>query len=91
LTAASPPQPKPGPAPASNKTRKLSFKEQRELDGLPERIAALEAELNAITGTLSDGRLFASDNPRALELTARSAQIDADLMAALERWEALGA
>jgi ATP-binding cassette subfamily F protein uup len=31
-------------APPSAKTRKLSYKEQRELDGLPTAIAALEAE-----------------------------------------------
>ncbi len=32
----------------------------------------------------------ASDNARALELATRSAQIDDELMAALERWEELG-
>jgi ATP-binding cassette subfamily F protein uup len=73
------------------KARKLSFKEQRELDGLPAVIAALEAEQKDITGQLADGSLFARDNARALALTSRSAQIDEELMTALERWEALGA
>jgi ATP-binding cassette subfamily F protein uup len=73
------------------KTRKLSFKEQRELDGLPAAIAALEAEQASITQALADGSLFAKDNGKALSLTARSAQIDEALMAALERWETLGA
>jgi ATP-binding cassette subfamily F protein uup len=76
-------------APAA-KTKKLSFKEQRELDGLPERIAALEAEQQSIAEALADGSLFASDNARALELSSRTAQIDDELMAALERWEELG-
>jgi ATP-binding cassette subfamily F protein uup len=71
------------------KTRKLSFKEQRELDGLPDAIAKLEAEQQQIADTLADGSLFASDNARALAMTARSTQIDEALMAALERWEAL--
>jgi hypothetical protein len=31
-----------------------------------------------------------SDPPRAAALLERSAQIEAELMAALERWEALG-
>jgi len=81
----------PAPAAAAPKARKLSFKEQRELDGLPERIAALETEQQAIAAELADGRLYASDNARALRLAGRSAQIDDELLAALERWEALGA
>ena len=78
------------PAAAPVKTRKLSFKEQRELDGLPDAIAALEAEQQSIAEALADGSLFASDNTRALALSTRSAQIDDALMAALERWEELG-
>ncbi len=77
-------------APAA-KTRKLSFKEQRELDGLPAAIAALEAEQKGIAETLADGSLFAKDNAKALALTSRNAQIDEALIAALERWETLGA
>ena len=79
------------PAAPPPKTRKLSFKEQRELDSLPERIAALETEQQAIATQLADGRLYATDNARALSLAARSAQIDVELLAALERWETLGA
>ena len=78
------------PAPAS-KTRKLSFKEQRELDGLPEKIASLEAEQSEINALLADGTLYARDNPRALQLAARNTAIDTELIAALERWELLGA
>jgi ATP-binding cassette subfamily F protein uup len=79
------------PAPAPAKTRKLSYKEQRELDTLPERIAALEAEQQDITRQLADGNLYASDNARAMGLSARNTEIDNELMAALERWEILGA
>ena len=77
-------------APAPAKAKKLSFKDQRELDGLPDRIAALEAEQADITEALADGSLYASDNARAIALSERNAQIDEELMAALERWEALG-
>ena len=80
----------PTPAVPVQKPRKLSFKEQRELDALPERIAALEAEHQAIHEALADGSLFASDNTRAVQMTERSAQIDDELTQALERWEALG-
>jgi len=77
------------PAPAA-KTRKLSFKEQRELDGLPDLIAALETEQKDIAELLADGSLYAIDNARALKLATRSAQIDDQLLGALERWESLG-
>ncbi len=75
---------------AAAKPRKLSFKEQRELDGLPDLIAALEAEQQQAASLLADGSLYAVDNARALKLASRSAQIDDQLMAALERWETLG-
>jgi ATP-binding cassette subfamily F protein uup len=77
-------------APPPAKTKKLSFKEQRELDGLPEQIAALEAEQKEITDALADGSLYSIDNVRAMKLATRNAQIDDELMAALERWEVLG-
>ena len=77
-------------APAG-KARKLSFKEQRELEALPETIGALESEQKEISEALADGSLYAVDNARAMKLATRSAAIDDELMAALERWEALGA
>ena len=79
------------PTAALAKTRKLSFKEQRELDSLPDLIAKLEAEQKDINELLADGSLYAIDNGRALKLATRSAQIDEDLLLALERWEVLGA
>ena len=78
-------------AAAAGKTRKLSFKEQRELEALPETISALESEQKEISDALADGSLYAVDNARAMKLATRSAAIDDELMAALERWEALGA
>jgi ATP-binding cassette subfamily F protein uup len=84
------PAPSPVASAAPAKTRKLSFKEQRELDALPDLIAALEAEQKEIADLLADGSLYAIDNARALKLATRSAQIDEALMTALERWEMLG-
>jgi ATP-binding cassette subfamily F protein uup len=77
-------------AAAPAKAKKLSFKEQRELDGLPDLIAALEAEQTEINAALADGSLYAVDNVRAMKLATRNAQIDDELMVALERWETLG-
>ncbi|MBX3586029.1 MAG: ATP-binding cassette domain-containing protein [Ramlibacter sp.] len=70
--------------------KKLSYKEQRELETLPARIEALEGEQKAAQAALADGSLYASEPDRAAQLAARSAQIDDELLAALERWEQLG-
>jgi ATP-binding cassette subfamily F protein uup len=70
--------------------RKLSYKEQRELESLPGQIDALEAEQKAITGRLADGSIFTTDPQGAAVLTQRSAQIEEELIEALERWEQLG-
>jgi ATP-binding cassette subfamily F protein uup len=77
-------------APTTTAKTKLSYKEQRELDALPARIEALEAEQTSIARDLADPALYAKDAQRATALHARSAQIEEELMAALERWETLG-
>jgi len=70
--------------------KKLSYKEQRELESLPGLIEALEQEQKAIQSELGDGSLYRTDGARAARLAERSTQIDDALMAALERWEHLG-
>ena len=70
--------------------KKLSYKEQRELETLPTLIEALEQEQKQIHEELADGGLYGSNPARAALLGERSAQIDDELMAALERWETLG-
>jgi ABC transport system ATP-binding/permease protein len=89
-STAAPVSREPATASALPARKKLSYKEQRELDALPGVIAALEEEQKAIHGELADGALYASDAERAQRLSERSAQIEDDLLAALERWEALG-
>ena len=73
------------------KPRKLSFKEQRELDELPARIEAMEAEQKTLSSLLADGAIYTSDPDKAASSQTRYAKLDADLLAALERWEVLGA
>jgi ABC transport system ATP-binding/permease protein len=68
---------------------KLSFKEQRELESLPGQIAALEAEQKTIGAQLEDGSIFAKDAQEGARLSERYAAIDDELMVALERWEEL--
>ncbi|MDH6591542.1 ATP-binding cassette subfamily F protein uup [Variovorax sp. TBS-050B] len=78
-------------APAGAARKKLSYKEQRELDALPALIEALEAEQKRIGEMLEldGGAIYATDASRAAELSQRHAQIDDELLAALERQEAL--
>ncbi|MFO1285391.1 MAG: ATP-binding cassette domain-containing protein [Rubrivivax sp.] len=68
---------------------KLSYKEQRELEALPARIEALEAEQREIAATLADPAFYAREAKRAGELSRRHGEIEEELMACLERWEAL--
>jgi ATP-binding cassette subfamily F protein uup len=69
--------------------KKLSFKEQREYDSLPGLIEALEQEQVALNNALADGSLYVSDPQGGAEKAARVAQIDDELLDAMERWEAL--
>ena len=78
-------------SPQSAKPKKLSYKEQRELDALPELIAALETEQKQTQAALSDNSLYASDPTKIAQLHARDTEIETALMAALERWETLSA
>ena len=94
--SSAPTESKKSPEPASNppgvlQKKKLSYKDQRELDALPGKIAALEAEQRALRAELADGTLYGRDPARAVQLQTRDVAIDEELMVCLERWESLGA
>lgn len=76
--------------PKANRTVKLSYKEQRELDALPDEIAALETEQTALAEQLSDPEIF-KDYEKAGSLQSRSEEIEMLLLEKLERWEILEA
>ena len=76
-------------APAAAKAKKLSYKEQRELEELPQLIAKLEDEQTALNLTLSDPDFYKKTPAEAKRLNERIAQIEEELMTALERWEAI--
>ena len=75
----------------AQRTVKLSFKEQRELEALPGRIAELEEEQKTIGAQLEDGSIFAKDAKEGARLSERHAAIEEELLVALERWEELEA
>ncbi len=70
-------------------SRKMSYKETRELAELPERIAALEQEQAKINERLEDPKIYQAEPQEAQRISLRLTEIDDELMALLERWEAL--
>jgi ATP-binding cassette subfamily F protein uup len=78
------------PRPAAART-KLSYKEQRELEALPGRIEALEAEQKTLFERLAGSAVYTDEPHLVAGLQARHDAIEAELMAALERWEELAA
>jgi ATP-binding cassette subfamily F protein uup len=78
---------KPTAAPAAPKptstNRKLSWKEQRELESLEARIAELESAKTTLTDTINAG---GSDYQRLQAMGAELAALDANLESILMRW-----
>lgn len=75
--------------PKTNRSVKLSYNEQRELERLPEEIAALESEQRGLHEQLSDPEIF-KDYVQAASLQQRADTIEMLLLEKLERWEWLG-
>ncbi|MCC6471502.1 MAG: ATP-binding cassette domain-containing protein [Alphaproteobacteria bacterium] len=92
--AAKPSQPRAGPKPAPEAPRakmptRLSFKEQRELDTLPQEIARLEAEKAKLEAVLAEPDRLAGDRAAFEAALKRHSELAAALSAAEERWLAL--
>jgi ATP-binding cassette subfamily F protein uup len=79
-----------GSASASNsQRRKLSYKDARELEQLPARIEALEAEISARTQAMQDPAFFRQDNVAIAAANAALAALQGELDSAYARWQAL--
>ncbi|HEU0098176.1 MAG TPA: ATP-binding cassette domain-containing protein [Allosphingosinicella sp.] len=77
----------PRPAPAAPKSQtKLTYKDQRDYDLLPDRIQELEAQIARDEEALSDPDLYARDPKRFAALTAAIDRARAERDAAEERW-----
>ena len=85
-------QPKPDkhrpPRPAR---KKLSYKEQQELQALPDTIEQLEAEQRQLHQRLADPELYQRNGAQVGSLKARLSAVEQELEAAFARWEALEA
>jgi ATP-binding cassette subfamily F protein uup len=76
---------------SQNRPAKLSFNEKRELEALPDKIAALEAEQGQLQQQLADPAVYRDRPTEVPAMNARLGQIDEELLTLLERWEALEA
>ena len=71
------------------KPKKLSFKEEKELENLPELISALEDEQAKIVASLSDGEVYRKSPEDAKVMQLRLSDIETEIAQLLKRWEEL--
>lgn len=75
--------------PENDKPRKLSFKEERELEALPEKIASLDSEQAELHARLADPDFYKDAGAEVTRVNERVAALEAELEAVYSRWEEL--
>ncbi|MCF6290299.1 MAG: ATP-binding cassette domain-containing protein [Desulfobacterales bacterium] len=73
----------------ANGPRKLTFKEARELEGLPGRIEALEQEQEKLYATMAGPAFYQGDGAEIARARERLAELERIVAAAYDRWEGL--
>ncbi len=76
------------PAQAKQAQKKLSYKDQRELELLPKRIEALEAELGSVQAKMADPAFYQGGGDIAV-VKQRMDELESALTTAYARWEEL--
>jgi len=71
--------------------KKLTFKEQHELDTLPDRIGVLETAKGELEKVLADPQMFARDRTGYETAAEKLAEVEQAISAAEDRWLALDA
>jgi ATP-binding cassette subfamily F protein uup len=71
------------------KSEKLSYKDQRELDSLPQRIEQFESQLSELQVQLGDPDLYRTQGERVAALQQQLDEVQQQLDQAYERWETL--
>jgi ATP-binding cassette subfamily F protein uup len=83
------PAPAASRAAAQSKPRKLSYKEQRELEEMPGVIQRLEAEQAELAAAIADPEFFRRSPADTTAALRRMDAVEQELEAAFSRWEAL--
>ena len=82
--------PKPAaPVAAEPAKRKLSYKEQRELEQLPGRIEVLDGEIAALTAQIQDPAFYRQPADAVSAANARLSALQSELEQAYARWQSL--
>ncbi|RST31416.1 ATP-binding cassette domain-containing protein [Sphingomonas ginkgonis] len=71
---------------AASGKAKLSYKDQRDLDRLPQEIERIEGEIGKVELALADPKLYAENPRRFDELMTKAASLRVEKEAAEERW-----
>ncbi len=79
------------PKTVANKLKKLTYKEQKLLEALPEQIAQLEEEQAGIQEHLDDPEFFKKTWQKTQKATQRLEALGAELLEAYAQWEELDA
>jgi ABC transport system ATP-binding/permease protein len=77
--------------PRKERPRKLAFREREELESLPGRIEALEAEQGELHRRMADPEFYREAGNAVAETTRRLETLETELEAAYVRWETLEA
>jgi ATP-binding cassette subfamily F protein uup len=75
--------------PARERVRKLSYKEERELEGLPQAIETLEAEQTELHQKLAEPNFYRQAGSEISKVTDRLQELQQQLHDAYARWESL--
>jgi len=75
----------------TERPRKLSFKEERELEAMPDRIAALEGEQENLHTKLADPTFYKNAGSEIVTINSRLESIEQELLDVYNRWEELEA
>jgi ATP-binding cassette subfamily F protein uup len=76
---------------ASDRAKKLTHKERRELEALPGRIEELETELRTLHETMAEPSFYRKDRDEIAAAKARLESLERELETTFERWESLEA
>lgn len=84
--------PSAGSSPHPEKTakpRKLSFKEQRELEALPKRIEEIENRQKELHAQMADPSFYQQPREQIAAATSELEQLEEELLEKFDRWESL--
>jgi ABC transport system ATP-binding/permease protein len=87
IAKTAPPRPEPRQPP--QRARRLTYNQQRELEALPARIEALEAELGELHQLAADPEFYRKAPAEIISIKSRLQSVQSDVADAYRRWEEL--